>query len=171
MTSLRVCLQHVLQSPLFFLFCYENMPHCMLPTCTNGSHKTQGSDVSYHRLPKHRHLRKIWINPIRRYNPPKHNSCYVCSEHFTPDCFEHSLKQAFGKKTPRRLKPGSVPSIFPFAPRQSERETSKRRINKFAKTAVRASHSDRLLISFKVCFSSTYFSNIHDIACRSLGSR
>ena len=62
-----------------------------------------------------------------RENLPKANSCYVCSAHFTPDCCETSLKETFGIKTKKSLKPGSVPSIFPFLYRKPEREMSHKR--------------------------------------------
>ncbi|XP_028410284.1 THAP domain-containing protein 1-like [Dendronephthya gigantea] len=105
------------------------MPYCMVPGSTNCSKKTKGSEVSYHRLPNE--LRKIWLRRIRRDNLPKANSCYVCSAHFAPECFESSLKELFGMKTKKALKAGSVPSIFPFVHRKPGRESSqKREINR-----------------------------------------
>lgn len=103
------------------------MPHCMVPNCTNGSRKTKGSDVSYHRLPNDPTMQKIWLARVRRDNIPKPNSCYVCSDHFTPDCFSTSLKEIFGMKSKKILKPSSVPSIFPFLNRKPERKMSHRR--------------------------------------------
>lgn len=103
------------------------MPYCMVPSCTNCSKKTKGSDISYHRLPNDQQMRRTWLRRIRRMNLPKANSCYVCSAHFTPDCFEGSLKELFGMKTKKTLKPGSVPSIFPFLFRKPERELSHKR--------------------------------------------
>ena len=66
----------------------------MVPGCTNCSKKTKGSDISYHRLPNDQHIRRAWLGRVRRENLPNANSCYVCSVHFTPDCFEGSLKAA-----------------------------------------------------------------------------
>ena len=37
-------------------------------------------------------LSKIWIEKTKRKNPPKRESCYVCSEHFEPQCFNRSFK-------------------------------------------------------------------------------
>ena len=103
------------------------MPYCMVPGCTNCSKKTKGSEISYHRLPNDQYIRKMWLGRIRRDNLPKPNSCYVCSAHFMPDCFEGSLKDLFGMKAKKALKPGSVPSIFPFLKRKPERESSSKR--------------------------------------------
>ena len=47
--------------------------------------------------------------------------------HFTADSFEGSLKEFFGMKSKKALKPGSVPSIFPFLKRKPEREFSYKR--------------------------------------------
>ena len=91
------------------------MPHCMVPGCTNGSRKTRDSNVSYHRLPSDKQMQKTWLARVRRDNIPKPNSCYVCSAHFTGDCFETSLKETFNISTKKTLKPGSIPSIFSFS--------------------------------------------------------
>ena len=72
---------------------FGKMPYCMVPGCTNCSKKTKGSDISYHRLPNDQQMRRTWLRRVRRDNLPKANSCYVCSVHFTPDCFEGSLKE------------------------------------------------------------------------------
>ena len=98
-----------------------------MPGCTNCSKKTKGSDISYHRLPNDQNIRRAWLGRVRRENLPKANSCYVCSVHFTPDCFEGSLKELFGMKGKKALKPGSVPSIFPFSQRKPKRESSYKR--------------------------------------------
>ena len=102
----------------------------MVPSCTNGSKKTKGSDISYHRLPNDQQLRRTWLRRIRRENLPKGNSCYVCSAHFTPDSFEVSLKESFGMKAINNLKPGSVSSLFPFMSRKPERKLSQKRLQK-----------------------------------------
>ena len=104
------------------------MPHCMVPNCANGSRKTKGSGISYHRLPVVQKIRKHWLARIRRENPPKENSCYVCSEHFTPDCFQISYKNVFGQTNKKSLKPDAIPSIFPHSSQKKVRTSSQRRI-------------------------------------------
>ena len=66
------------------------MVHCCVPGCINHSSKT--SNISYHRIPNDKALRKAWLARIRRDNLPPLQNCYVCSEHFTDDCFESDLK-------------------------------------------------------------------------------
>ena len=89
------------------------MPYCMVPDCTNGSKSTKGTGTSFHRLPKEKTLAKKWIEKTRRKNPPKRESCYVCSIHFKPECFEMSFKHLLGQKAKKNLKANSIPTIFP----------------------------------------------------------
>lgn len=112
------------------------MPHCMVPGCTNGSKKTKGTEISYHRLPKDAKLKKIWISKTSRLNPGKENSCYVCSSHFTQDCFEVSYKHLCGQKSKKVLKPGSIPTIFPHTRQKLERYKTIQRLCKRDKTKV-----------------------------------
>ncbi|XP_046856134.1 THAP domain-containing protein 1-like [Xenia sp. Carnegie-2017] len=111
------------------------MPYCMVPGCNNCSKKTKGSEISFHRLPNDKNLRRKWLSRVRRENLPKANSCYVCSAHFTPDCFQNSLKELFNMKAKKTLKPGSLPSIFPFIKRKQERELSSNRAQTREKNA------------------------------------
>ena len=99
----------------------------MVPGCTNVSRKTRESNVSYHRLPIDQQMQRTWLRQIRRENLPKTNSCYVCSTHFTSDCFETCFKEMFGMQTKRPFKPGNVPSIFPFLSRKQGGEISSKR--------------------------------------------
>ena len=89
------------------------MPHCAVPLCTNGRRKTKGSDISYHRLPSGP-LRDVWLRNLRRANLRDHGYTYVCSTHFTPDCFETNTGLIPGFKKRKILKPQAVPTIFSF---------------------------------------------------------
>ena len=92
------------------------MVHCCVPECIN--HSTKKSGISYHRIPKDKGLQKAWIARIRRDNLPPLQNCYVCSEHFTDDCFETDLRAQFlpEQKVKRRLKRDAIPSVFSFSP-------------------------------------------------------
>ena len=92
------------------------MVHCCVPGCINHSSKT--CNISYHRIPNDKGLRKAWLARIRRDNLPPLQNCYVCSEHFTDDCFEADLKAQLMSelKVKRRLKRDAIPSVFSFGP-------------------------------------------------------
>lgn len=106
-------------NPLVFIYrwCGIIMPHCCVPECNN--YWTKNSKVTFHCIPrKDLELQRVWLARIRRDNLPPLEYSYVCSEHFTPDCFENDLKAKLMPKTKfkRGILPGSVPSLFPFGP-------------------------------------------------------
>ena len=106
------------------------MPHCTVPLCTNGSPKTKGSDISYHRLPNGP-LKSVWLRNIRRENPRQRVNTFVCSAHFTPDCFQPSVELIPRYKKPKKLKPSAVPTLFAFPTKLKEvkgRPSSERQI-------------------------------------------
>lgn len=88
-----------------------------MPGCINHSTKTSNI-ISYHRIPNDKGLQKAWLARIRRDNLPPLQNCYVCSEHFTDDCFETDLKAQLMPelKVKRRLKRDAIPSVFSFGP-------------------------------------------------------
>ena len=99
------------------------MPFCLVPDCKNNSNDTKGTRISYHRLPLDEKLAQQWLEKTKRANPPKRNSCYVCSDHFDSDCFERSYKfELTGQKEKRALKDGAVPTIFKFAQKGKPKE-------------------------------------------------
>ena len=110
------------------------MVHCCVPGCINHSSKT--SNISYHRIPSDKALRKAWLAMIRRDNLPPLKNCYVCSEHFTDDCFESDLKAQLMTElmVKRCLKRDAIPSVFSFAPEpkkpriSSENRESRQRV-------------------------------------------
>ena len=118
----------------------------MVPGCTNGSRKTKGTNISFHRLPKEEKICKLWIAKTRRKNPPKRESAYVCSKHFKEDCFEHSLKHLCGQQTKNKLKPGSVPTIFPHTVKKQERFNSLQRRRKQDRNEVSSKEYKHILI-------------------------
>ena len=76
------------------------------------------SNISYHCIPNDKGLQKAWLERIRRDNLPPLQNCYVCSEHFTYDCFETDLKAQLMPelKVKRRLNRDAIPSVFSFGP-------------------------------------------------------
>ena len=59
---------------------------------------------------------------------------FLCSEHFTEDCFEvnSELVSHFGMKRRRRLMPGAVPTIFhrPYMAQERTSEAEERSLHK-----------------------------------------
>ena len=93
------------------------MPHCCIPECND--YWTKDSKVTFHRITrKDLELQRAWLTRIRRDNLPPLDYSYVCSDHFTSDCFENDLKAKLMPETKfkRSIIPGSVPSLFPFDP-------------------------------------------------------
>ena len=98
----------------------------MVPECTNNSRKATG--VSYHRIPKDTSLRQAWMARIRRVNPCNVDHSFVCSAHFTPDCFEETpANLVAGYRRRSRLRPNSVPSVFPHSKPETPRTTGQKR--------------------------------------------
>ena len=97
------------------------MPSCSVPGCNNRLEKDRVRGVSFHSLPVKKPLvAKQWLDQIRRdkrFGLPEPKYVYVCSEHFTQDCFETEYRfQLLGGNTGNThissLKTGSVPTIF-----------------------------------------------------------
>ena len=89
------------------------MPHCIVPSCTNYSQRSDCS-ISFHRISSNQQMKKKWLARIPRANPCPTAYLCVCSDNFTSDCFELSLMSQFtGQKERRRLRAGSIPSVFP----------------------------------------------------------
>ena len=93
------------------------MVYCMAVGCNNDARRTKGKGISYHSLPKNEQLRKEWLAKINRVNPTISKNSFVCSDHFTPECFETNLKaQLTGVRMKTKLKAGAVPTVFTYRP-------------------------------------------------------
>jgi len=91
------------------------MSWCSAVGCSNCTKNCKNTDVSFHFLPKDEKLKKEWEAKIKREVLPK--KVYICSEHFTEDCFDVSSKLQFemmGIKKRRKLLPGSIPTLFKY---------------------------------------------------------
>ena len=112
------------------------MPHCTVPLCTNGSRKTKGTDISYHRLPNGP-LRSVWLRNLRREIPRERANTYVCGAHFTPDCFQPNIELIPGFKKRKMLKPSAVPTIFAFPTKAKENKTRSSSLRQIRNRAIK----------------------------------
>ena len=81
-----------------------------------GCSNTPSDRVSLFNIPSDGVLRRKWEKQVQRtraqWKATEHS--FLCSGHFTEGCFEvnSALASQFGMKKRRRLKHGSVPTIF-----------------------------------------------------------
>ena len=78
---------------------------CCVVGCTNR--KEKGCTLSFHRFPmKNSELLQKWIKAVSRQNWYPNEDTFVCSVHFTNDCYNVTTQRS-------RLKKDAFPSIFP----------------------------------------------------------
>lgn len=80
---------------------------CAVAVCSNNSKltKIKKLNVSYHRFPRNNALRKAWTNACRRKDIWNPSTSFICSVHFSKECFETNLmNELMGEKCNRRLK-------------------------------------------------------------------
>ena len=78
---------------------------CCVVGCTNRREK--GCTLSFHRFPmKNSELLQKWIKAVSRQNWYPNEDTFVCSVHFTDDCYNVTAQRS-------RLKKDAFPSIFP----------------------------------------------------------
>ena len=91
----------------------------MAAKCTNSSDIDK--NVSFHKFPKKEANEKRyaeWVRQVKRtraeWNGPTSAHTYICSEHFTKECFETvtQLKEEVGYRNRRQLKSNTVPTLF-----------------------------------------------------------
>ena len=124
------------------------MPYCMVPMRTNGWRKTKGKGITYHRL-SNGTLKSVWLRNIRRDNPHRPSNSFVCSAHFTVDCF-YPATEICGHKTSKKLKRTAVSKLFSFPTTRNEetgRQSSRRQIE--ARAKVNNSQATIALVYFK----------------------
>ena len=101
------------------------MSWCAAYGCHNDGKKNK--DKSFFTLPKEPKLRATWIKAINRTTLP--SRVYLCSDHFTEECFDASWKLQVDlfykdRAVKRKLLPGSIPTIFPQKSQPKERTSS-----------------------------------------------
>nr|XP_005998043.1 PREDICTED: uncharacterized protein LOC102353383 isoform X2 [Latimeria chalumnae] len=107
------------------------MPTCMVYGC--GKTTGRAEAVTFHRFPAHEPIKSQWIEALYRgdlkncFKPER--KYVVCSDHFTPDCFEGEMRRRLMgfSRAYRKLKPHAVPTIFAFPQTMNSFELSKRR--------------------------------------------
>uniref|UniRef100_A0A8C8R774 THAP domain containing 8 n=1 Tax=Pelusios castaneus TaxID=367368 RepID=A0A8C8R774_9SAUR len=82
--------------------------YCRAPNCSNsaGQRRAAGERLSFYRFPLHNPERlQQWLSQMNqeKWVPTRYQ--HLCSEHFTPSCFEYRWGV-------RYLKPDAVPTIF-----------------------------------------------------------
>lgn len=86
---------------------------CVAAGCSN----THSDRVSLFKFPRDGTLRQRWEKQVQRTRAQwkATDQSFLCSDHFTEDCFEvdSALAAQFGMKKRRRLKPDAIPTIFP----------------------------------------------------------
>ena len=110
--------------------------HCVAANCKNSSDNKDVS-VSFHKFPKNGEQRAEWIRQVKRtraqWDGPTSDYTYVCSKHFTEDCYERGpqIKTDLGwhVRCQRILQKNAVPTIF-LRPEPSYSEAKKPRMSK-----------------------------------------
>ena len=83
--------------------------------CNNDSRFTTG--ISYHCFPSDPSIREQWLAKISRADLVISKHSRLCSEHFTPDCYERDLMaELLGSKPKAILKPDAIPSLLSHRP-------------------------------------------------------
>ena len=88
--------------------------------------------ITFHRVPAgNETLKKEWLVKIK-CNLPKLSCCFVCSNHFEPNCFQVNYRHEFlgGSSRRGRLKETAVPTIFCHKKTKEKRQTSEMRRQK-----------------------------------------
>ena len=86
---------------------------CIAAGCSN----TYRENVSLFSFPRDSALKERWTKQVRRtragWSGPTANS-YLCSDHFSEDCFERDTLMAakLGIQKRKKLKPDAVPTIL-----------------------------------------------------------
>ena len=93
------------------------MPFCAAPFCSNRSPRDTKRGISFHRLPiSNAKIAKKWLVKLGREEKflPNRAQIFVCSEHFTEDCFEVDYRHNLlgGATHKRKKKFNAVPTIF-----------------------------------------------------------
>ncbi|XP_065663032.1 THAP domain-containing protein 1-like [Hydra vulgaris] len=93
---------------------------CSAFGCTARSAK--GVSRSFHRFPVNPDKRAAWILATKRKNFVPSSASFICSDHFSKNCFDESKTSGYCLR--KYLKPDAIPTIFDF-PKHFRTTTSK----------------------------------------------
>ena len=145
---------------------------CVAGGCSN----TARPGVSLYKFPKDPALRRQWEKQVQRTRSKwkATESSFLCSEHFTPDCFDERAKLAaeYGIVRKRPLLPSAIPTVFPrttsssSAAGPSAGESSRKRqassisttSTKRTRMAAEKRHRMRVRIDFSKYYTEVLFS-------------
>lgn len=109
---------------------------CAAYGCSNSRKNTK---FSFFRLPKEKNVARMWkMNVNRVGSQPKDDNYFLCETHFEESCFERDLKaELMGyKASGKKLKVGSIPTIFSHKNQPKKRIHSNERENKSRRKAL-----------------------------------
>lgn len=88
---------------------------CTVAICNNSCEKTKGTGISYHRFPKDRELRRIWVQKCYRLGEWDPKNLHICSVHFKAEDYQRNLKaELLGLPARKILKPTGTYLIIVF---------------------------------------------------------
>ena len=131
----------------FLAFATSKMPprRCVVQDCSRVSDKELG--ISMHTSPASGSIRTKWKKFVsqhrRNFNPT--GTFGICSLHFETDCFTRAVHV---KGTERRIKPGSVPTIWKVTAGVIS-DRSRRRVSKFSLLVNTAIFIQQHAVTFK----------------------
>ena len=112
-------MKYIILVVLFLYLLYKMVTSCSAYRCTARRKKDSG--ISFHRFPvKHSEIYRKWVQAVARDNFVPTEDCFICSKHFTNNCFKAT-------KARRRLQNDAVPSIFPAFPLYMQKKETKRK--------------------------------------------
>ena len=115
---------------LVFLRYFANLQEmlsnrCVVQNCSNVSNPSEG--ISIHRSPSNSATYAKWIRFVRthRANFNPQGTFVICSEHFSPECFQRMHMQG----SRRILVPNSIPTIWKANPQKPTSSRTRRKVS------------------------------------------
>ena len=129
--NISLYLGHIFRDLLLVFLRYfailQEMPsnRCVVQNCSNVSNPSEG--ISIHRSPSNSATYAKWIRFVRmhraKFSPQ--GTFVVCSEHFSPECFQRVHMQG----SRRILVPDSIPTIWKANPQKPTSSRTRRKVS------------------------------------------